>query len=161
MFGSSAIYHSVQVFQKKNFRMIDYMMIYLVIAGSYTPICAIALEGEWRAWDVTGRMDFSCCCILKKVFCLMLPLVFYGFISINGLVVCLLFSSLKYGMLYQKCFHTGIGYGSLFHTIENYLRPSKTQPCSILVWIPWHLAFICYGRGSFHFWAIFNYLPGL
>ena len=48
LYGASATYHSVNVSDKvlKVFRKIDHMMIFVLIAGSYTPICLIVLGGK-------------------------------------------------------------------------------------------------------------------
>lgn len=48
LYGSSALYHSVTVPEKflKIFRKIDHMMIFVLIAGSYTPVCLIVLGGK-------------------------------------------------------------------------------------------------------------------
>lgn len=48
LYGASATYHSVNVSGKilRVFRKIDHMMIFVLIAGSYTPICMIALGGK-------------------------------------------------------------------------------------------------------------------
>lgn len=47
LYGASAAYHSVNVSSKilKIFRKIDHMMIFVLIAGSYTPVCMIVLGG--------------------------------------------------------------------------------------------------------------------
>lgn len=48
LYGASATYHSLIVPDKvlKVFRKIDHMMIFVLIAGSYTPICLIVLGGK-------------------------------------------------------------------------------------------------------------------
>lgn len=48
LYGASALYHSVTVTDKvlKVFRKIDHMMIFVLIAGSYTPVCLIVLGGK-------------------------------------------------------------------------------------------------------------------
>ncbi|WMC93966.1 PAQR family membrane homeostasis protein TrhA [Kineothrix sp. MB12-C1] len=48
LYGASATYHSVTVSDKvlKVFRKIDHMMIFVLIAGSYTPVCLIVLGGK-------------------------------------------------------------------------------------------------------------------
>lgn len=48
LYGASATYHSLSVSEKiiKVFRKIDHMMIFVLIAGSYTPVCLIVLGGE-------------------------------------------------------------------------------------------------------------------
>lgn len=46
LYGASAIYHSVNVKDNilKVFRKLDHMMIFVLIAGSYTPVCLVVLE---------------------------------------------------------------------------------------------------------------------
>ena len=47
LYGASATYHSVDLTGKslRVFRKLDHMMIFVLIAGSYTPICTIVLGG--------------------------------------------------------------------------------------------------------------------
>lgn len=46
LYGASALYHTVNVSAKalKVFRKVDHMMIFVLIAGSYTPVCLIVLK---------------------------------------------------------------------------------------------------------------------
>lgn len=48
LYGASTLYHSVNVKDKilKIFKKIDHMMIYVLIAGTYTPICMLVLGGK-------------------------------------------------------------------------------------------------------------------
>lgn len=48
LYGASTLYHSVNVSTKilSIFRKIDHMMIFVLIAGSYTPVCLIVLGGS-------------------------------------------------------------------------------------------------------------------
>lgn len=48
LYGASATYHSVSVSDRvlRVFRKIDHMMIFVLIAGSYTPVCLIVLGGN-------------------------------------------------------------------------------------------------------------------
>ncbi len=48
LYGASATYHSVNLTGRglRIFRKIDHMMIFVLIAGSYTPVCLIVLGGE-------------------------------------------------------------------------------------------------------------------
>jgi hemolysin III len=50
MFSSSAVYHLVQGGPKaaRVLRQIDHSAIYLLIAGTYTPICLSFFDGFWR-----------------------------------------------------------------------------------------------------------------
>jgi len=48
LYGASTIYHALDLSPKlnKRLRKIDHMMIFVLIAGTYTPICVIALGGK-------------------------------------------------------------------------------------------------------------------
>ena len=49
LYAASTIYHSICHVSAKvlrNFQKLDHMMIFVLIAGSYTPICLIALKGH-------------------------------------------------------------------------------------------------------------------
>lgn len=48
LYGASTLYHSVNVSGRrlKVFRKIDHMMIFVLIAGSYTPVCLLVLEPQ-------------------------------------------------------------------------------------------------------------------
>jgi hemolysin III len=61
LYTVSCLYHSIpwQATWKLRMQRLDHSMIYLLIAGSYTPIAAIVLEGWWRTgtllviWAIT------------------------------------------------------------------------------------------------------------
>lgn len=48
LYTASTMYHSIRGSKKvvKRLKTFDHMMIYVLIAGTYTPICIIALEGK-------------------------------------------------------------------------------------------------------------------
>ena len=49
LYGASAIYHALPVSDKiiAILRRIDHMMIFVLIAGTYTPVCLVSLNGVW------------------------------------------------------------------------------------------------------------------
>jgi len=55
LYTSSTVYHwaSVSPERLKTLRKIDHIMIFVMIAGSYTPIALIALKGGW-GWSLFG-----------------------------------------------------------------------------------------------------------
>ncbi|MCF6247625.1 MAG: hemolysin III family protein [Desulfobacula sp.] len=57
MYTSSFLYHAVKVSDRalKIFRRVDHVMIFMLIAGSYTPICLIPLRGPW-GWSIFGTV---------------------------------------------------------------------------------------------------------
>ena len=57
LYGASTVYHSLVVRDKilKIFRKLDHMMIFVLIAGSYTPVCLIVLGGLYAACGSVGH----------------------------------------------------------------------------------------------------------
>jgi hemolysin III len=56
LYGFSVLYHnSLQGRAKNVLRQLDHQSIYLLIAGSYTPFCLIALRGPW-GWSLFGAV---------------------------------------------------------------------------------------------------------
>jgi hemolysin III len=61
LYTVSCLYHSIpwQATWKERMQRLDHSMIYLLIAGSYTPIAAVVLDGWWRTatllviWSIT------------------------------------------------------------------------------------------------------------
>jgi len=61
LFTASTLYHAVNREKLKHyFRIIDHIGIYLLIAGTYTPVLLITLEGSlgwtlfWAVWGIAG-----------------------------------------------------------------------------------------------------------
>lgn len=52
-YSVSTLYHSLRGPAKRIFRKLDHQVIYLLIAGSYTPFCVITLRGPW-GWSLFG-----------------------------------------------------------------------------------------------------------
>lgn len=50
LYGTSSLYHALKTTPRKELvlRKIDHMMIYILIAGSYTPVFYYGLSGSWR-----------------------------------------------------------------------------------------------------------------
>lgn len=54
LYGASTLYHLVPVSRlKKVFQKLDHAMIYLLIAGTYTPYTLVNLRGPW-GWSIFG-----------------------------------------------------------------------------------------------------------
>ena len=56
LYASSAAYHRIRWSEKARSRMrlLDHSMIYLLIAGTYTPFGVLALDGWWRIGMLAG-----------------------------------------------------------------------------------------------------------
>lgn len=54
LYLTSCLYHSLTNFKAKSvFRKLDHCMIYILITGTYTPVC-LSLIGGWVGWTVWG-----------------------------------------------------------------------------------------------------------
>jgi hemolysin III len=58
LYSSSAAYHAISGHRLKVFfRSLDHVCIYLLIAGSYTPLTLVSLRGPW-GWTLLGIIWF-------------------------------------------------------------------------------------------------------
>ncbi|WP_300675599.1 hemolysin III family protein [Soonwooa sp.] len=54
LYSASTIYHAASTLKWKKFwRKIDHLSIYLLIAGTYTPVALLGLKGAW-GWSIFG-----------------------------------------------------------------------------------------------------------
>lgn len=64
MFTSSTVYHAVtDPVHKARLRVFDHISIYVMIAGSYSPIC-LSVLGGWVGWSVFG---FLWACVIAGI----------------------------------------------------------------------------------------------
>lgn len=75
LYGASTIYHTLTVSDHytKLLKRIDHMMIFILIAGTYTPICLIPLRGKW-GWSLLALVwGFAAAGIILKAVWLNAP----------------------------------------------------------------------------------------
>ena len=92
LYGASATYHSVNVSGKqlRIFRKIDHMMIFVLIAGSYTPVCLIVLGGNEGYTLLSLVWSIAIAGMLVKAFWIPCPKWFSALIYIAMGWVCVL-----------------------------------------------------------------------
>lgn len=75
LYGASAVYHGLNIQPKKieALRRIDHMMIFVLIAGTYTPVCLIPLKGKVGWTLLIFVWGFAALGILLKAFWLNAP----------------------------------------------------------------------------------------
>lgn len=75
LYGASTIYHTLKLSQNKVniLRRIDHMMIFVLIAGTYTPICLVSLHGAWGWTMLVLIWAFALAGILLKIFWMNAP----------------------------------------------------------------------------------------
>ena len=91
LYGASATYHSVNLSGKplRIFRKIDHMMIFVLIAGSYTPVCLIVLGGKQGYTLLATVWGIAIAGMLIKAFWITYPKWFSSVIYIAMGWVCL------------------------------------------------------------------------
>jgi hemolysin III len=69
MYCASAFYHSLKVSPRAvaHFRRIDHMMIYILIAGTYTPVCLVLLRGRLGFWLLVAVWSLAAMGVFQTV----------------------------------------------------------------------------------------------
>lgn len=90
LYGASATYHSVNLSGRelKLFRKLDHMMIFVLIAGSYTPVCLIVLGGQMGYTMLAVVWGIAAVGMLVKAFWVTCPKWFSSVIYIAMGWVC-------------------------------------------------------------------------
>lgn len=153
LFSASAIYHSVSGERRKHyFRIIDHISIYLLIAGTYTPVTLIALNNSlgwplfWSVWAIAG-------------FGLILKLFFTGRFEIVSTLLYLLMGWLiifDYTHLSELLGPNGVKLfvaGGAFYTIGIIFYAVHKIPFNHVIW---HLFVL--GGAICHYLMIFFYV---
>ena len=75
MFSTSAAYHSIDAGARTMvlLRKLDHLAIYLLIAGTYTPICLFYLPGAWRTALLVTIWALAAAGIAVKLFIIKAP----------------------------------------------------------------------------------------
>ncbi|MDO5350893.1 MAG: hemolysin III family protein [Lachnospiraceae bacterium] len=92
LYAASTIYHTLDISPKINkiLRKIDHMMIFILIAGTYTPVCMVVL-GDKTGWNLLALVwGIAAVGILIKAFWITCPKWFSSFIYIAMGWVCIL-----------------------------------------------------------------------
>ena len=90
LYTASTVYHSVDSTEKVNRRLrkMDHMMIFVMIAGSYTPICLIALHNRTGCMEYRNPRYSS-----QRIMDHMSQMAFFRTLYWNGMALCTCFRS--------------------------------------------------------------------
>ncbi|MBQ7943110.1 MAG: hemolysin III family protein [Lachnospiraceae bacterium] len=126
LYGASTAYHSVTVSDKilKIYRKIDHMMIFVLIAGSYTPVCLIVLGGKMGYTLLALVWAVAVVGMLIKAFWITCPKWFSSVIYIAMGWLCLL----VFGTLWDVLPHAAFGWllaGGIIYTIGGIIYALK------------------------------------
>lgn len=160
LYTASTVYHTLSVSDRATrvLRKIDHMMIYILIAGTYTPICLIPLRGV-LGWGLFGSIwGIAIIGIVMKGFWLNAPrwlsTLFY---TIMGWLVIVAFLPLV-----ETVPAAGIGWlvaGGILYTIGAVIYGTK-WPKINWKFFGFHEIFHLFVLlGSFcHFWLMYRYI---
>jgi hemolysin III len=160
LYTASTLYHWLPLSENgvRNLRRLDHIMIFILIAATYTPVCLIPLRGQW-GWSLFGSVwALAILGIFLKVFWLQAPrwfsttiYIIMGWLAIAG--VWPLIKALHVGGLFWVLM------GGLFYTIGAVIYTIKLPN-------PWpnffgfheifHI-FVMLGSVS-HFWVMYKYV---
>ena len=158
LYTASTLYHWLDLSEKANLwlRKFDHMMIFILIAATYTPFCLIPMRGHW-GWGIFATVwSLAVIGLFFKIFWMNAPrwlstglYVLMGWVAIIGIRP--LIASLNPAALFWV-FAGGISYtiGAVFYAVK---RP-------VLKNFGFHEIFHIFvlGGTAAHFWAVYNYI---
>lgn len=126
LYGASTLYHSVNVADKflRIFRKIDHMMIFVLIAGSYTPVCLIVLGGSMGYSLLALVWGVAIAGMIVNAIWITCPKWFSSMIYIAMGWICLL----VFGTLWDSLPHAAFGWllaGGIIYTIGGIIYALK------------------------------------
>lgn len=159
LYTTSGIYHLVYTTDAilLKLKKLDHAMIFILIAGSYTPFCLLALSGAWK-WSIISIVwALAIIGITLKVLWINMPrwlstglYIGMGWIAVFALKP--LYDSLSFGGFFFLVL------GGIMYTIGGIIYGTKKPNFS--AYFGFHEIFhIFVMLGSFcHYWAILNYV---
>lgn len=160
LYTASSAYHLLVVPEKSStiLRKIDHMMIYVLIAGTYTPVCLIPLRGSWGWSLLISIWGIAVTGIILKLLWFNAPrwlsTLFY---VIMGWLIVVAFVPLVRAMPAGAIFW--LVAGGLFYTIGALIYGTKWPKLKSKVFgfhEVFHI-FVLYGSIC-HFWMMFRYV---
>jgi hemolysin III len=164
MYCASAFYHSLKVSPRAvaHLRRIDHMMIYILIAGSYTPVCLVLLSGRLGLWLLVAVWSLAALGVFQTVVWMSAPqwlatALYIGMGWLGVFLVRPLLAAAPPGFLLWLL-AGGIIYtlGAVVHATRWPRATSGANPRLFGSHEIWHL---CVMGGSFaHYWAMLAYV---
>jgi hemolysin III len=163
LYTASSLYHLLPLSPAgvAKLRRLDHMSIFLLIAGTYTPFCLLALEGTWR-WGLLSLIwVLALCGVLLKLFWMDAPrwlsvVLYLGMGWVAVIAAPALFRAVPVGGM-AWVLAGGLTYsaGALVYALK---RPNLV-PGVFGFHEVWHL-FVIAGSAC-HFWAVLRYVAPL
>jgi len=160
LYSASALYHLLNISERINavLRRIDHIMIYVLIAGTYTPICVIGLTGAWGWSLLIGVWVLAVAGTIMTVWWFGAPRwLTTAIYLLMGWLVIIAFYPLIHSMPVGGI--TWLIIGGLMYTIGAVIYGCK-WPRITSSWFGFHEIFHLFviGGSLGHFWMMFRYL---
>ncbi len=163
LYWASALYHLLPLSPPgvARLRRVDHMSIFLLIAGTYTPFCLLALDGAWRVGLLCLIWGLALCGILLKLLWMEAPrwlsvALYLGMGWVALVAAPALFRAVPAGgMAWVLAGALVYSAGAL---IYGFKRPNPV-PGVFGFHELWHL-FVMVGSAC-HFWAVLGYIAPL
>lgn len=163
LYSASATYHLLPVSEAglRILRRVDHMMIFVLIAGTYTPFCLVPLRGPWGWSLLVAIWTLAAAGIIMKLFWLHAPrwLSTAFYVGMGWLVMVAIYPLVQ-ALPAEAVYWVAAGglcytVGAVFYALKwPVLKPGVFGFHEI-----WHLFVMA---GSFaHFWAIWRYVSYL
>jgi len=159
LYLASSIYHMVKGSEKliKYLKKVDHSMIFILIAGTYTPFCLLGLNGAWRWTFISIIWALAFVGVMLSIFYINMP----RFIKTTLYVIMGWISIIAIYPLYLSLSFKGIFFlilGGIVYTIGGVIYALK-KPNLSLKFGSHELFHIFVLLGTFfHYWAILKYL---
>jgi hemolysin III len=163
MYTASALYHLLPLSPAgiARLRRVDHMTIFVLIAGTYTPFCLLALEGGWRVGLLCLIWGLALCGILLKLLWMDAPrwlsVILYlgmGWVAVIA-APALLRAVPASGMAWVVSGGLIYSAGALIYGLK---RPNLV-PGVLGFHELWH--FFVVAGSACHFWAVLQYIAPL
>ena len=163
LYTASALYHLLPLSPAgvARLRRVDHISIFVLIAGTYTPFCLLALDGGWRAGLLGLVWGLALCGILLKVLWMEAPrwlsvALYLGMGWVAVFAAPALFRAVPLGgMAWVLAGALVYSAGALIYGLR---RPNPV-PGVFGFHELWHL-FVMAGSAC-HFWAVLGYIAPL
>jgi hemolysin III len=163
LYTASALYHLLPLSPPgvARLRRVDHMMIFVLIAGTYTPFCLLALDGAWRVGLLILIWGLALCGVLLKLFWMgasrwISVALYLGMGWVAVIAAPALFQAVPRGGM---AWVLGRGLAYSLGAIVYGLRRPNPWPRVLGFHELWHL-FVVVGSAC-HFWAVLRYLAPL
>jgi hemolysin III len=163
LYTASALYHLLPLSPTgvARLRRLDHMTIFVLIAGTYTPFCLLALDGGWRWGLLVLIWGLALCGILLKLLWMDAPrwlsvVLYLGMGWIAVIAAPALFRAVPAGgMVWVLAGGLTYSAGAVIYGLK---RPNP-MPGVFGFHEVWHL-FVIAGSAC-HFWAVLRYVAPL